>query len=563
MTMYSIYDMKNVNPNVREIVTQLKAKVNNNKESTDPQYRRANHQKISLEEKIGRWRNGLIENLTPEVDPSNYCQGVANLEGNMPDDSSELLAYSKLITNNTTDEWLLATLSSRVVTKSDSGAVQSDDSNRLSISSFSEEIHPRSANTADALFSIVRVVATQLCRGIRGDEVYDTAPGICDGENTGAKSTSGGATMSTLAKTEGIGNGETYRFSKKRAREKADDNDDSDGDDSSHHPKRPVRLTEAKQKMLACPFWKMDPIKYADCFRMKFQINSRVKQHINRKHMRPSFYCQRCLLVFEDEPTLRAHVKQRLEPCTQNSGAWPDGINLEQQRQLSKKPKTPGTIEAKWFEIWDIVMPGRPRPKSAYIDSRLADCCSKFREHWENNGAELLVRAVRDSGIMSMTEVDEDTREHTLHRILEEGLAMIWEAWSPPQTSSQPPENSVLQETHENPSNIERNHGIQDLTCTFDSGIGLGGEEPRGFPTHGSIHVPEPSDQLQPGSDRWISEMNSALDDCEQPIPDRSHHFWGLYTPTYPGPAPASDQSDQQCERGILSELDIDINDYL
>jgi hypothetical protein len=285
-----------------------------------------------------------------------------------------------------------------------------------------------------------------------------------------------------------------------------------------------------------------------NCFQMKLHNNSRVKQHINRNHTRSSFYCQRCFSIFKDEPSLDAHVMQQSnENCIRDPEVQLEGINSWQQKLLSKNPKAPGSDESKWFEIWYIVLPNRERPKSAYIDSRLADYCSQFHKHWENNGAELLAQTIQGSGIMEMTNMDGNARNRTLRRILAEGLTTIWESWNPPRTSSQAHSYSSLHSIHGKPSSS----GQASTSSLGDSGIGLRMDMPIEPHTPGGLQMPALRGHSQTENDPLFDEMDGVLVNTGGPEMDQANQFGGFQSTSYiprlsSPPQEPRDQSDAQ-----------------
>ncbi|KAI0460075.1 hypothetical protein F5B21DRAFT_453141 [Xylaria acuta] len=219
----------------------------------------------------------------------------------------------------------------------------------------------------------------------------------------------------------------------KRKLNQRDEDDKDDDIREGRHSKKSRYETEPEQKLFACPFWKINSIKYQACFQLKLLTSSRVKQHLNRNHI-PRFYCQVCYLLFTDDKMQESHVIQRA--CNRELGARLDGILPEQQYQLSRKPKSALTEKEKWFRIWEILFPEEKPPLSPYIDSRLADCCARFREHWQNRGAEILSVEILDSGIFPRETADEDKRQELLREVLARGFDMIWESWNVPITPS-------------------------------------------------------------------------------------------------------------------------------
>ncbi|SPQ24621.1 67585750-113b-4780-a839-bc8f1f764144 [Thermothielavioides terrestris] len=109
---------------------------------------------------------------------------------------------------------------------------------------------------------------------------------------------------------------------------------------------------------------------------------SRVKQHLSRKHA-PEFYCEYCMAVLPNKQAHQAHVEARA--CSYRACRFP-GITHQQQRELSRRSKPNLSEPERWFAIWDIVFPGRPRPASPYIDTDLSEDLCQFKEFAEAFG---------------------------------------------------------------------------------------------------------------------------------------------------------------------------------
>jgi len=54
-----------------------------------------------------------------------------------------------------------------------------------------------------------------------------------------------------------------------------------------------------RPKYLACPFWKLDPSKYWNCFSKELRETRNIKQHLQRRHS--PIYCEKCLTIFGNE----------------------------------------------------------------------------------------------------------------------------------------------------------------------------------------------------------------------------------------------------------------------
>ncbi|KAI3316518.1 hypothetical protein HD806DRAFT_552245 [Xylariaceae sp. AK1471] len=305
------------------------------------------------------------------------------------------------------------------------------DSDLLSFSSFSEDGARDNILKEGGLIYVVNIVATRLLTecNIRATPLQPAGLNDWDSSNS-CKKSSAGCSYSQQADNNQFAQ---ISLQKRKANKRAEDDENDDVPERQPFKKSRYEI-DPQQKLFACPYWKTDPTKYRACFRLKLLTSSRVKQHLSRNHT-PRFYCQICYLIFIDKQAQEAHIIQR--SCSRESGARFDGILPEQHDQLSRKPKLALSEKQKWFLIWEIVFPEERQPVSPYIDSQLADCCATFREHWQNRGAEILFREIRDSGVSSTQTVDEDERQQLLQEVLARGLNMIWESWNAPTALSQ------------------------------------------------------------------------------------------------------------------------------
>ncbi|KAI8944083.1 hypothetical protein F4801DRAFT_585799 [Xylaria longipes] len=319
----------------------------------------------------------------------------------------------------------------------------SADSDLVSFSSFSEVGARGTIPLGSGLTDIVNNAAARLLAECNIRATPQQPAELNDaGFQSGSQENSG--RLSYVDQTEN--NQLAPRSMQKRKLNQRDDDDEDDGIPERQHTKKRRDEPDSKKKSFACPYWKFDPIKHRACFYRKLSIISRVKQHLARNHA-PRFYCQRCYLLFTDVATQELHVMQR--SCNREPGARLDGIHPYQQAELSRKPKLRLSEEQQWFRIWNIVFPEKQRPVSPYIDSRLGDCCARFREHCQNRGPEILSADIRDSGLLPIGAADEDEREQLLREVLARGLDMIFDSWNAQMTASQnesmpPPTTSEL-----------------------------------------------------------------------------------------------------------------------
>lgn len=346
----------------------------------------------------------------------------------------------------------------------------SADSDLLSISSFSEDAPVSPLDPDDILFPIIKAVVNRLLSEFRASVTVRSSHS--DGEYLGKNYGASGSTTATPAAATANAPG----LSRKRDFSQQG-NDDFDEDGSQRPPPKKVKQKqETQQKLLACPFWKLDPFKHRVCFSLRLHGIPRVKQHLTRNHT-PTFYCQRCLVIFQDQETHERHVM--CAPgnyCTRNPSARLDGISPQQQRELSRKSNAAFSEAEKWFAIWDIVLPGHQRPSSPYVDGQLSEDCSLFQEHCLNHGPEILAQVVEASGALSMAELDEEARSRALRHILRQGFDTIFERWIPPRASFlniATASSSSSSSGHSNLGNLEVTPGVTPASSFADSGVGL------------------------------------------------------------------------------------------
>ncbi|KXH34410.1 hypothetical protein CSIM01_00321 [Colletotrichum simmondsii] len=159
--------------------------------------------------------------------------------------------------------------------------------------------------------------------------------------------------------------------------------------------------------ILACPFYKEDPLKHLQCLRIELKRIKDVKQHLNRKHRQPSYYCPTCWMIF-DEPTDRdIHISQR--GCSLQDQVNYEGISEGQSRQLTRKVDRRLSEKQQWFSI----------EKSMVM----------IHDFWDANGKALVSNALWQRGLIPDPNGSDDEGElesflaETLESVVEELLA--------------------------------------------------------------------------------------------------------------------------------------------
>jgi len=157
---------------------------------------------------------------------------------------------------------------------------------------------------------------------------------------------------------------------------------------------------DSRTVLFACPFRKHDPQTYAifgryrHCAIAKLPSVSRVKyvpyfqlcfnerrllehrEHIFRRHL-PTIHCAKCFRVFNSSKDLDDHmILQGQNTCdVENRSPPPKGISAEQEKALRSRKKTGASQseEDRWKEIYQVLFPGEPCPKSPCMISTF--CC--------------------------------------------------------------------------------------------------------------------------------------------------------------------------------------------
>ncbi|KAK3984316.1 hypothetical protein QBC44DRAFT_277572, partial [Cladorrhinum sp. PSN332] len=166
-----------------------------------------------------------------------------------------------------------------------------------------------------------------------------------------------------------------------------DDRKDQDNFGNMGPPESPSGARDSP--LLACPFHKRDPIKYSmhresgtakkhkyrPCTGPGFKSIQRLKEHLRRTHS--PVQCERCKETFnpgkggdraESLNKLAEHRKSET-PCPLRDASLKEGVDEVQWAMLDKQNRRKNAeahrVE-KWFEIWDVLFRGVPRPDSPW-----------------------------------------------------------------------------------------------------------------------------------------------------------------------------------------------------
>lgn len=149
---------------------------------------------------------------------------------------------------------------------------------------------------------------------------------------------------------------------------------------------------------LACPFYIFDPENCEQCL-LKGDIRSieDLVDHLFRFHSRPT-YCPGCYETFDGLISRDNHVLR--VKCQARTPGPLFGLSEKQKMLLMEIDPTQGTgQEAVWFQVWSIVFPETPEPRSSYLDRDTGLYISMMRDFWNSNGSEYVAQTLIDRGI--------------------------------------------------------------------------------------------------------------------------------------------------------------------
>lgn len=217
----------------------------------------------------------------------------------------------------------------------------------------------------------------------------------------------------------------------KRRREFKDNGgDESDGadDGSSGSAAKRRAVTTARSKILACPFWKKNPLRHRECFSLKLTRIKDVKQHLGRRHA--PIHCPICFRVFEDREARASHfsTSNSGELCTPMLHAPLEGIDMSQGEDLRKRANRAHTREQQWYDIWQILFPDADPPQTPYMDFDQLPESAAWADFCNSRGSSLLAEVI-DHRIWDLAFLPDNQRRQELVRVVQSGFPLVFEAF--------------------------------------------------------------------------------------------------------------------------------------
>jgi len=116
-------------------------------------------------------------------------------------------------------------------------------------------------------------------------------------------------------------------------------------------------------RLFACPFYRADPIKYADCALAKLTHTNYVRQHIWRVH-RGDIQCPTCGLRLPSPDVRDEHIRNR--SCSDGEFAENDKADLKYDKALKRPAGCKGDVNI-WYSMWSILFPDRRDRPDPYL----------------------------------------------------------------------------------------------------------------------------------------------------------------------------------------------------
>ncbi|KAH7036267.1 hypothetical protein B0J12DRAFT_268996 [Macrophomina phaseolina] len=144
--------------------------------------------------------------------------------------------------------------------------------------------------------------------------------------------------------------------------EGSDNEDEDEGSRRPHPQSQNVMVWEKSSKRLACPYFRMDPLKpskHNSCRYPGFSNVSRLKEHLYRQHVLP-IICPRCHERFATNRNLTDHLMAPERcPAVEEQLESMLGLNQDQVAQLKKKTRARALMSEaqKWRMVFQIVFP--------------------------------------------------------------------------------------------------------------------------------------------------------------------------------------------------------------
>ena len=177
---------------------------------------------------------------------------------------------------------------------------------------------------------------------------------------------------------------------------------------------------ESESPLLACPFYKQDPQRHRECKRYVLRRVKDIKQHIQRRHRRPQFYCDHCYAIFATPNDKMQHDRGVYLPCAPGTRWPPEGISDEQRLNLKQYMSRGKPVQQQWRDMWAIVFPGKQQPTSVYLDSAREGPMCLARRIWSQRRSRIISQALQETQRHSPLSLDDEALNRIVHSLLQQ-----------------------------------------------------------------------------------------------------------------------------------------------
>ncbi len=225
---------------------------------------------------------------------------------------------------------------------------------------------------------------------------------------------------------------------------------------------------QKERALLACPFWKNNPLRHRACYRGFKRIRD-VKYHLKRNHVRPR--CPRCGTQFDQVGAVSTHLRNPQEVCARRDDLDDipyDSISPEQAMTLSQYSDRTYSQEQQWFAIWDIVFHGHPQPMSAYVDTDMSADLSSYHTFSSTHGVYFISERLHDHGY---TTVPRDLVQDVLREsqdLIYNSWVQEWQRGSPSSTQSAESSSGTPQSTSTGDPSVSGVNGFPATPVQLD-----------------------------------------------------------------------------------------------
>jgi hypothetical protein len=155
---------------------------------------------------------------------------------------------------------------------------------------------------------------------------------------------------------------------------------------------------QQQKKRWACPFFKLDPVKYMDCSRFQLARVKDVKQHIDRKHSRLQLFCPVCHV--NTSPNIKDNGDDEdfgIHLCGSKWEMLSKGMTSSEREALFQRSDSNLLDRDQWYRVWAVFFPDQPPPNSPHVGSLVEEAVATVRILLAKNGEQAITSVRKDT----------------------------------------------------------------------------------------------------------------------------------------------------------------------